>query len=64
MVNNKLEININVDTFETLKQIKEVTEATNEFGAILEKQTVSPILKVTTLTYVKDQVQAILWFAS
>ncbi|HFO1050399.1 hypothetical protein [Bacillus cereus group sp. MYBK111-1] len=54
MVNNKLEININVDTFETLKQIKGVTEATNGFGAILEKQTVSPILKVTTLTYVKD----------
>lgn len=37
MVNNKLEININVDTSEALKQIKEVTEVVNECVAALEK---------------------------
>lgn len=36
MANNKLKINIDVDTTEALKQMKEVTEAANECVAALE----------------------------
>ncbi|MEB8735441.1 hypothetical protein P4G91_31425 [Bacillus cereus] len=37
MANNKLKINIDVDTTEALKQMKEVTEAANECVAALER---------------------------
>ncbi|MDO3374705.1 hypothetical protein QJ529_18735 [Bacillus paranthracis] len=37
MANNKLKINIDADTSEALKQMKEVTEAANECVAALEK---------------------------
>ena len=37
MANNKLKINIDADTTEALKQMKEVTEAANECVAALEK---------------------------
>ncbi|MDA1742231.1 hypothetical protein PDK44_25195 [Bacillus cereus] len=37
MAKNKLKINIDVDTTEALKQMKEVTEAANECVAALEK---------------------------
>ncbi|MEC2945788.1 hypothetical protein P9Z76_27565 [Bacillus cereus] len=37
MGNNKLKINIDADTSEALKQMKEVTEAANECVAALEK---------------------------
>ncbi|MEE6143103.1 hypothetical protein V2151_28465 [Bacillus cereus] len=37
MANNKLKINIDADTSEALKQMKEVTEATNECVAAFEK---------------------------
>ncbi|PEM52992.1 hypothetical protein [Bacillus toyonensis] len=37
MANNKLKINIDADTSEALKQMKEVTEAANECVAVLEK---------------------------
>jgi K+/H+ antiporter YhaU regulatory subunit KhtT len=37
MANNKLQINIEADTQEALKQMKEVTEAANECAAALEK---------------------------
>ncbi|PFA93882.1 hypothetical protein [Bacillus thuringiensis] len=37
MANNKLKINIDADTSEALKQMKEVTIAANECVAALEK---------------------------
>ncbi|MBE5087601.1 hypothetical protein IGI03_06005 [Bacillus thuringiensis] len=37
MVNNKLRINIDADTSEALKQMKEVTEAANECAEALGK---------------------------
>ncbi|MHA4179813.1 hypothetical protein ACX168_26545 [Bacillus cereus] len=37
MSNNKLKINIDADTTEALKQMKEVTQAANECVAALEK---------------------------
>ncbi|PEY75259.1 hypothetical protein [Bacillus cereus] len=37
MANNKLKINIDADTSEALKQMKEVTEAANECVKALEK---------------------------
>ncbi|PHF87933.1 hypothetical protein COI63_34445 [Bacillus toyonensis] len=37
MANNKLKINIDADTSEALKQMKEVTEVANECVAALEK---------------------------
>lgn len=37
MANNKLKINIDADTSEALKQMREVTEAANECVAALEK---------------------------
>ncbi|EEK59175.1 hypothetical protein [Bacillus cereus] len=37
MANNKLKINIDADTTEALKQMKEVTEAANECVAAFEK---------------------------
>ncbi|MEC3018120.1 hypothetical protein P9Z80_12585 [Bacillus cereus] len=37
MASNKIKINIDVDTSEALKQMKEVTEAANECVAALEK---------------------------
>ncbi|MDA2268876.1 hypothetical protein PDN28_23850 [Bacillus cereus] len=37
MANNKLKINIDADTTEALKQMREVTEAANECVAALEK---------------------------
>lgn len=37
MAKNKLTINVNADTTEALKQMKEVTEAANECVAALEK---------------------------
>ncbi|MEN8644694.1 hypothetical protein ABFE25_08360 [Bacillus toyonensis] len=37
MANNKLKINIDADTSEALKQMKEVTEAANECVEALEK---------------------------
>ncbi|MEK4416340.1 hypothetical protein [Bacillus sp. FSL K6-0268] len=37
MANNKLKINIDADTSEALKQMKEVTEAANECVDALEK---------------------------
>lgn len=37
MANNKLKINIDADTTEALKQMKEVTEAANECVAALER---------------------------
>lgn len=37
MANNKIKINIDADTSEALKQMKEVTEAANECVAALEK---------------------------
>ncbi|CDN36870.1 hypothetical protein [Bacillus thuringiensis] len=37
MANNKLKINIDADTSEALKQMKEVTDAANECVAALEK---------------------------
>ncbi|PFZ80273.1 hypothetical protein COL82_03810 [Bacillus toyonensis] len=37
MANNKLKINIDADTSEALKQMKEVTQAANECVAALEK---------------------------
>ena len=37
MANNKLKINIDVDTSEALKQMKEVTETANECVAALDK---------------------------
>lgn len=37
MANNKIKINIDADTTEALKQMKEVTEAANECVAALEK---------------------------
>lgn len=37
MANNKLKINIDADTTEALKQMREVTEAANECVAVLEK---------------------------
>ncbi|PEJ58049.1 hypothetical protein CN906_30105 [Bacillus toyonensis] len=37
MANNKLKINIDADTSEALKQMKEVTESANECVAALEK---------------------------
>lgn len=37
MANNKLKINIDADTTEALKQMKEVTEAANECVVALEK---------------------------
>ncbi|HDV8366395.1 TPA: hypothetical protein RKT19_001682 [Bacillus cereus] len=37
MANNKLKINIDADTTEALKQMKEVTEAANECVATFEK---------------------------
>ncbi|MDA1789234.1 hypothetical protein [Bacillus cereus group sp. BY5-1LC] len=37
MANNKLKINIDVDTTEALKQMKEVTEAANECVTAFEK---------------------------
>lgn len=37
MANNKLKININADTTEALKQMKEVTEAANECVNAFEK---------------------------
>ncbi|MEE2016676.1 hypothetical protein P4V63_01475, partial [Bacillus toyonensis] len=37
MANNKLKINIDADTSEALKQMKEVTEAANECVAALKR---------------------------
>ncbi|AHJ86777.1 hypothetical protein K7H05_00915 [Bacillus sp. ZZQ-131] len=37
MASNKIKINIDADTSEALKQMKEVTEAANECVAALEK---------------------------
>ncbi|MDA1597821.1 hypothetical protein PDK06_23745 [Bacillus cereus group sp. TH217LC] len=37
MANNKLKINIDVDTTEALKQMKEVTEAANECADAMDK---------------------------
>ncbi|HDR4865724.1 TPA: hypothetical protein QCR55_002075 [Bacillus cereus] len=37
MANNKLKINIDADTTEALKQMKEVTEAVNKHVEVLEK---------------------------
>ncbi|MBJ8133895.1 hypothetical protein [Bacillus cereus group sp. N3] len=37
MANNKLKINIDADTSEALKQMKEVTDAANECVVALEK---------------------------
>ena len=37
MANNKLKINIDADTTEALKRMREVTEAANECVAALEK---------------------------
>ncbi|MED3090119.1 hypothetical protein [Bacillus toyonensis] len=37
MANNKLKINVDADTSEALKQMKEVTEVANECVAALEK---------------------------
>ncbi|HDR4450946.1 TPA: hypothetical protein QCQ08_003631 [Bacillus cereus] len=37
MANNKLKINIDADTTEALKQMKQVTEAANECVAALER---------------------------
>ncbi|EJR56192.1 hypothetical protein IIM_01284 [Bacillus cereus VD107] len=37
MANNKLKVNIDADTSEALKQMKEVTEAANECVDALEK---------------------------